>query len=534
MMKFVVFKWMRSIDFFVLSGVLVLLGVGSYAFKDFVVYAFTSNFALNSLILVALLTGSLMIYQQSYRLFRERHLIRYWHDEVMKNSQGPHRRPDFAGKCMVNDLIDRVDRMGSDVGLELTADVVEAEVERIAHQLDYNQELCRFMVGLMVALGLLGTFVGLLETLVQVSDLVGSIGAGISDTSNSEAMMSNVIMGLKNPMKAMGTAFSASMFGLVGSIVLGLQMVRLGTATSGSHRDIRILSLRAMEKMSAGHPRPKGVESLLSEYIGELGSHGRYLSTTLGQVSDFSDTALPLLREIGTHMRESASQAEGLRTSLCSATDAMQKFSLLPALFQESMQISREASLQNAASHKALEQIEKNQERLLECMSQMYSAMTAGLNNVARQTEAVSQVVSEGFDASRLDNKLISDRLSEIQQSGHLLLDVAKESHAEARQLAVSFGAGRADAQSHFESDRRQMAESIDQSARALEYLALMYSSLSPIPGMTRDLRTMVAELPRRDDALTSFALAVERFNGVLSSLSQIDSAEKPSKVTRD
>lgn len=515
-MRPIFFKWMRSIDFLVFTAVLVVVALGAYAFKDFVVYAFTSNFALNSMIIGALLVGSFMIYQQSYLLFRERYLIRWWHEEVRKTRQISNARPDFADQCLVNDLIDRVDRMGADAGLVLTADVVEAEVERIAHQFDYNQELCRFMVGLMVALGLLGTFVGLLETLVQVSDLVGSIGAGLSDTANAEASMTNVILGLKNPMKAMGTAFSASMFGLLGSIVLGVQMVRLSTATSASNRDIRILSLRAMEMMSADHPMSKSVEGLLKEYVHELGQQGRQISTSLENAASVSNTALPLLIELSTGMRHSASQTAGLTSALKNSIEAMQLFNQLPELISQSILVTREFSTQAVASHQVFERMEKNQENILTALKQIGTVMTVGFDKTDSHSEKVIRAVTDGFHGTRSDNELITTGLAEMQQDIHRASIRLIES---INLLSVSVSHGKAEAKVRFESDKRQMTESLAQAGRGLEYLAQMQSSLSAIPGLTRDLRTMVSELPRRDDALSSFSLAVERFNGALSAL---------------
>lgn len=524
-MRPIFFKWIRSIDFLVFTAVLVVVSMGAYVFKDFVVYAFTSNMALNSMIIGALLVGSFMIYQQSYLLFRERYLIRWWHEEVRKAQQIRHARPDFAGRCLANDLIDRVDRMGADAGFVLTADVVEAEVERIAHQFDYNQELCRFMVGLMVALGLLGTFVGLLETLVQVSDLVGSIGAGLADTANAEASMTNVILGLKNPMKAMGTAFSASMFGLLGSIVLGVQMVRLSATTSAANRDIRILSLRAMEMMSADHPKSNSVEGLLKEYVYELGNQGRQISASLEKAAAVSNTALPLLIEISEDMRNSASQTEGLATALKSSIDAMQVFKPLPELLLQSILLTRELSTQAAESHQVFERIEKNQESVLTAIRDIGTVIAMGFDKADRYSEKLAHAITDGFQGSKSDSGLITAELAEIQQDIHRTSISLVESIT---LLSVSVADGKADAKVRFDSDKRQMAESLAQAGRALEYLAQMQSSMSAIPGLTRDLRTMVAELPRRDEALSSFSLAVERFNGALSSLAQ--ASEEPAR----
>lgn len=559
-MKYPALRWIRSTDFVILTAVLVAVCVGGYAFKDFIVYAFSSNMALNSLILGALLVGSFMIYQQSYQLFRERHLVRWWHRAVTENPALHRTRPAFFDNCLVRDLIDRTDRVALNPTAELGADMVEAEAERVAHQLDYNQELCRFMVGLMVALGLLGTFVGLLETLVQVSDLVGSIGAGMTDKGNAEASMTNVILGLKNPMKAMGTAFSASMFGLIGSIVLGLQMVRLANSTSATNRDIRLLSLRTVEVINDGNPRSKDASALLREYVHELSNQGQHISTSLEQMTAISNSALPMLADIGTHMRDSVTQALGLTSSLREAQQYMRPLDQLPVLLRESIDSSHEISQKTADSSQALERVHQSQQHLLEAMAEMNTSLVKVLESADRKAERMIQAIADVLHDNQQGNQLIAARLAGLQELGKLSLDTAGDSRIEAREANVLLrrsltdiqvgmnaaaadslqsmavltdvvAGGNADAQLRFDESDKQISEIIEQDRRAIEYLALLYASMATIPGMTRDLRTMLAELPRRDDALASFVVAVERFNASVTSSSSRNQAGRDKNV---
>jgi predicted transcriptional regulator len=85
-----------------------------------------------------------------------------------------------------------------------------------------------------VGLGLLGTFIGLLDTLVRATEVLRLIGRAEPGRGEGvlEAVFLKMVMALEGPLTSMGTAFSASMFGLVGSLVLGLMMVVLRRATN--------------------------------------------------------------------------------------------------------------------------------------------------------------------------------------------------------------------------------------------------------------------------------------------------------------
>jgi hypothetical protein len=109
--------------------------------------------------------------------------------------------------------------------------IVEAELERFATRQSRRLMLSNFMSGMMVGLGLLGTFIGLLGALAEIGKLIGSfsMGAGLSDPI---AAISELVARLTAPMQAMGVAFSASLFGVLGSLIMGVLMVSVKGASS--------------------------------------------------------------------------------------------------------------------------------------------------------------------------------------------------------------------------------------------------------------------------------------------------------------
>jgi hypothetical protein len=96
----------------------------------------------------------------------------------------------------------------------------------IATRLDEARELCRYLAGLLIFLGLLGTFWGLVATLGTVGDVIGSLGAG----SDATKLFSELRAGIATPLGAMGLAFASSLFGLAGSLVLGFLELQVGAA----------------------------------------------------------------------------------------------------------------------------------------------------------------------------------------------------------------------------------------------------------------------------------------------------------------
>jgi hypothetical protein len=110
---------------------------------------------------------------------------------------------------------------------QLSALSLRSVLDGVAGRLDEGREISRYMIGLLVFLGLLGTFWGLLQTIGAVSLVINSLDA---DSANFQAMMTQLRSGLDAPLSGMATAFSSSLFGLGGSLILGFLDLQLGQA----------------------------------------------------------------------------------------------------------------------------------------------------------------------------------------------------------------------------------------------------------------------------------------------------------------
>ncbi|MEA3363409.1 MAG: biopolymer transporter ExbB [Thermodesulfobacteriota bacterium] len=109
----------------------------------------------------------------------------------------------------------------------LSALSLQTVLDGIRGRLDEAREISRYMIGLLIFLGLLGTFWGLLRTIGDVAQIIGALEVGTDDIP---LFFDNLKRGLQQPLQGMGTAFSSSLFGLGGSLVLGFLDLQAGHA----------------------------------------------------------------------------------------------------------------------------------------------------------------------------------------------------------------------------------------------------------------------------------------------------------------
>jgi hypothetical protein len=109
----------------------------------------------------------------------------------------------------------------------LSALALRTILDGIRERLDESREISRYLMGTLIFLGLLGTFWGLLGTIAAVGQVIDGLEVGSGDFA---AVFAELKQGLKAPLGGMGTAFSSSLFGLGGSLVLGFLDLQAGHA----------------------------------------------------------------------------------------------------------------------------------------------------------------------------------------------------------------------------------------------------------------------------------------------------------------
>lgn len=203
---------------------------------------FMGNPAVNGVILGILLAGIIYIFWQVALLNPE---VRWL--EAFRRNQASLSREEMPPMLapMATMLADR--RGGR---ISLSAMSLRTLLDGIGARLDERREASRYLIGLLVFLGLLGTFYGLLETVQSVGGVIGSLSVGAGDVGRAFGELKN---NLAAPLGGMSTAFSASLFGLAGSLVLGFLDLQAGLAQSRFYHDLEEY-LSSYTRLSGGGP----------------------------------------------------------------------------------------------------------------------------------------------------------------------------------------------------------------------------------------------------------------------------------------
>ena len=268
--------------------------------------AFLNNPVLNALILLVLLLGILWNLRQVLRLKPEVTWAETYQTQRARLSVTP---PPKLLAPMASMLATREKQSRSDLArFTLSASAMRSLLDGIASRLDESRELSRYMTGLLIFLGLLGTFWGLLKTVGAVSDVIGHMSVGSGDINH---LFEQLKAGLAGPLAGMGTAFSASMFGLAGALVLGFLDLTAGQAQNRFFNELEEW-LAGLTRLSSG---------ALAE--GEGGSVPVYVQALLEQTAENMEGLQRILAR-GEEARVEANQAiMTLNERLATLTDTM-------------------------------------------------------------------------------------------------------------------------------------------------------------------------------------------------------------------
>ena len=186
-----------------------LIGAVVFFIQEFLFKAFLANLVINSIILSVLIFGCLFILNQVIKLFKEVRWVNNFQNGDLNADIGS---PPVLLAPMATMMLDHQHE------IILSTTSMRSLLDSIASRLDEAREYSRYMIGLLIFLGLLGTFWGLLMTIDSISQTIGSLSLNGEDPS---AMFEELKLGLEAPLSGMAIAFSSSLFGLSGSLILG-------------------------------------------------------------------------------------------------------------------------------------------------------------------------------------------------------------------------------------------------------------------------------------------------------------------------
>jgi hypothetical protein len=186
----------------------ILVGLIVFVLHKQIQVAFMANPGLNALIIGVLAIGTVLSLRQVFRLYPE---IAWVNNFRLADPGLAVDRPPVLLAPMAAILGSRVGRMA------MSAQLMRGILDSIATRLDEARDISRYMTGLLVFLGLLGTFWGLIETVGSV----GNVIQGLKPGGDSGSLFDSLREGLAAPLSGMGISFSSSLFGLAGSLILG-------------------------------------------------------------------------------------------------------------------------------------------------------------------------------------------------------------------------------------------------------------------------------------------------------------------------
>lgn len=237
-------------------GFLAFVAIVTVAVFDQLQHAFAANPVLNSVILAVLVFGIGWNLRQVLVLRHEVTWIEGFRS--VRGADAP-VQPRLLAPMASMLSARRSERVS------LSAIALRSVMDGIVSRLDETRELSRYMVGLLIFLGLLGTFWGLLLTIGSVADVIGSMSVGAGDLN---ALFNQLKTGLARPLEGMGTAFSTSMLGLAGALVLGFMDLTAGQAQNRFTNELEEW-LAGLTRLSSG-PSGQDGEGSIPAYVNAL------------------------------------------------------------------------------------------------------------------------------------------------------------------------------------------------------------------------------------------------------------------------
>ena len=224
--------------------------------------AFLANSVFNGMILGVLLLGIVYIFRQVLLLYPEVAWIeRFRRSQPGASTQAP---PRLLGP-MATMLGEREGRVS------LSALSLRSLLDSISSRLDESRDISRYMIGLLIYLGLLGTFWGLLQTVASTAGGIAMLRESAGVGGDLGILVNDFLRGLEGPLEGMGTAFSSSLFGLAGSLVLGFFDLQAGQAQNRFYNDLEEW-LSGLTRLSSGslvaegdQPVPAYIQALLEQ-----------------------------------------------------------------------------------------------------------------------------------------------------------------------------------------------------------------------------------------------------------------------------
>jgi biopolymer transport protein ExbB/TolQ len=365
-----------------------VIAVGAFLIPKLRIF-FASNPALNAFIFFVLLLGIIWNLRQVLRLEPE---VAWVGDYQRTRQRLSGLVPPKLLAPMARMLAARAEAAGREGRVTLSTQAMRSLLDGIGSRLDESRELSRYATALMIFLGLLGTFWGLLKTVSAVADVIQGMSVGGGDING---VFDQLKAGLAGPLAGMSTAFSSSMFGLAGALVLGFLDLQAGQAQNRFYNEL--------EDWLAGFTR---LSSGVLGGDGEGGNVPLYVQALLEQTAENMEGLQAVLARGEEGRLQSTQALTALAERLNTFTDTMRanqqlmlriaesQSSLVPAL--QRLTDNRDHRASDEVAHAHLRNIEHALQRLMAESEQGRLQSTSELRNDIRVLTRTIAAMSDG------------------------------------------------------------------------------------------------------------------------------------------
>jgi hypothetical protein len=251
---------------------LILCGLIGFVLQKQILNAFNANPWLNGLIILVLLIGIVLSFARVIRLFPEVSWVNSF------------RRADPSRTARAPTLLAPMAAiLGGDRGgrLTISAQTMRAFLDSLANRLDEARDISRYLTGLLVFLGLLGTFWGLIETVGSVGTIINNLNVG----GDADSVFNGLKEGLAAPLGGMGISFSSSLFGLAGSLILGFLDLQTSQAQNRFYTNLEDWLATTVEEtgavgFAAGGALPASITEAIERLRSSVNEVGSGKATT--------------------------------------------------------------------------------------------------------------------------------------------------------------------------------------------------------------------------------------------------------------
>jgi hypothetical protein len=407
-----------------------LVGVAALAFvlRDDLIHVFLHTPILDGVIVGVMVLGIVVVFRQVILLWPE---VQWLRSFQQRDAATP---APTLGK--VNLLAPMAAMMGERQGqLRLAPTATRAVLDGIASRLDERRELARYMIGLLIFLGLLGTFWGLLQTIGAVADAIAHLQVKVGDPMQMFAMLQGSIEG---PLQGMATAFGASLFGLSGSLVLGFLELQASQAQGRFHVELEewLAGATSIGSGSASLEQPQGAPA--------------YIEALLERNAESVDGLVRALQRVETGRQATVASYGTLLERLAALSETVRTQQTLLARFTE-LAIELRGSVNRMSDRAAAsdEQIPRALEALQAKINQLTEDTTRSRKELADEVRAALAKLAERLPEGDRETIAIHQRSIEthlgrlIEESGRDRTALADELRGEIRLLARTLSISR-------------------------------------------------------------------------------------------